>query len=386
MMRVIVFGHNDWWVWQRQGFCTRNAALVRELATRDEVAGILVVDSPRWRTRTHRPASARRDTLSAVGPKTLAVRYAYSLPLPSASRAGWRINERLASPSLVRRLADGFRSADEPTVLWVADPRMVETALRVPHDVFVFDAIDDWRHHAWAGETTVSRGYRLAARHADVMFAVHPRLLELFEPEGHGEVLFNAVDAPLWAEASPAEGIGGRPGLLVGYAGTIQHRVDAPLLTSTTRLLPDVRFMLVGRVYPAYRRELGGLGPNVWLAGPRPYRELPRLIAACDVCIVPHLKDGLTATMDPLKLYEYAAAGKPVVSTVSSPNPAIAGQATVALEADAFAEAIAAEARGDDEGRREARRAAVRAETWPRRVDRVLQMVDAVAQGRRIPA
>ena len=39
VMRIIVFGHNDWWVWQRQGFCTRNAALVRGLAARDEVAG-----------------------------------------------------------------------------------------------------------------------------------------------------------------------------------------------------------------------------------------------------------------------------------------------------------------------------------------------------------
>ena len=86
-------------------------------------------------------------------------------------------------------------------------------------------------------------------------------------------------------------------------------------------------------------------GANVWLAGQRPYRELPGLIAACDVCIVPHVRDELTATMDPLKLYEYAAAGKPVVSTVSSPNPAIAGQATIALGVDAFAEAIAAEAR-----------------------------------------
>ena len=75
----------------------------------------------------------------------------------------------------------------------------------MPHDLFVFDAIDDWRRHAWAGEATVSHGYRLAARHADVMFAVHPRLLELLQPAGHGEVLFNAVDAQPWADAAPAE-------------------------------------------------------------------------------------------------------------------------------------------------------------------------------------
>jgi len=89
--------------------------------------------------------------------------------------------------------------------------------------------------------------------------------------------------------------------------------------------------------------------------------------------------------MDPLKLYEYAAAGKPVVSTVSSPNPALVGQATIALGADAFAEAIAAEARLDDSVRRLARRRSVEDETWPRRVDRILQVLHAVARGRRIP-
>jgi glycosyltransferase involved in cell wall biosynthesis len=198
-------------------------------------------------------------------------------------------------------------------------------------------------------------------------------------------VLFNAVDAQPWADAAPAEGLIGRPGLLVGYAGMIQHRVDAPLLAAATRLLPEMRFMLIGRVSPAYRRELGDPGPNVWLAGQRPYGELPGLIAACDVCIVPHLRDGLTATMDPLKLYEYAAAGKPVVSTVSSPNPALAGQAVIVEGAEAFAAAVAAEARDDDAARRVSRRRAVEHETWPRRVDRVLQVLGAALEGREVP-
>ena len=119
--------------------------------------------------------------------------------------------------------------------------------------------------------------------------------------------------------------------------------------------------------------------------GQRPYRELPGLVAACDVCIVPHVRDELTATMDPLKLYEYAAAGKPVVSTVPSPNPALAGQAVIALGAEAFAAAIAAEARDDDDARRTMRRRAVEHETWPRRADRVLQVLGAALDGRRIP-
>jgi len=381
-MHFVMFGHNDWWVWARQGFCTRNAALARELAGREPVAELLIVDSPRYRTRTHRPAESRRDEMTEVASGIRAVRYTYPLPLPSKWRLGRRLNERLTASALTRRLGVA-RTAGEATVLWVADPRLVEAALAVPHDVFVFDAIDDWRQHPWAGHEAVSRGYELAARRADVVFAVHPRLLEILQPRGHAEVLFNAVDARPWAAAQPASELAGMQRPLVGYAGMIQRRMDVPLLAGVARLLPQAGFALVGSVSPAYRRVLGDFEPNVRLVGARPFHEVPALIAACDVCMVPHLRDALTATMDPLKLYEYLAAGKPVVSTVASPNPALADAVRIVGGTEAFAAAIGAEAEGDDEERRARRRRAVAGETWGARVDRVLAVLSGLmdAQG-----
>lgn len=372
-MRIVMFGHNDWWVWSHQGFCTRNAALARELAGREDVSELLIVDSPRYRGRTHRPVEARRDETTAVAPGVLAVRYGYALPLPATWRPGRRLNERLAAPALERRLSG--TTAGEATVLWVADPRLVEAALEVPHDLFVFDAIDDWREHPWAGPDMVSRGYDLASRRADVVFAVHPRLLEILRPAGRAEVVFNAVAAEPWTTATAAAELASSPRPLVGYAGMIQRRVDASLLAGVTRLLPETRFALVGHVTASYRAELGHLGDNVRLLGSRPYREIPGLIAACDACIVPHVRDGLTATMDPLKLYEYLAAGKPVVSTVASPNPALDGVVDVVGGAEEFAAAVGAAIEDDDEGHRERRRAAVACETWPARADRMLAVI-----------
>ncbi|MFM9726349.1 glycosyltransferase, partial [Streptomyces scabiei] len=54
---------------------------------------------------------------------------------------------------------------------------------------------------------------------------------------------------------------------------------------------------------------------NVDLMGPRPYRDVPAYICNADVLIVPHRVDGFTESLDPIKLYEYRAAGRPVVST-----------------------------------------------------------------------
>jgi glycosyltransferase involved in cell wall biosynthesis len=377
-MRLVVFGHNDWWIWEDQGFCTRNAALMRAMAVREDVAQLLIVDSPRFGSRTHRPAARRHEDVSPVSERVGAVRYGYPLPFPSTWRPGRRVNEQVARGALLRRLAGAARGSG-PTVLWVADPRLVEAALEVPYDVFVFDAIDDWRHHAWAGLDAVSRGYEVAARRADVVFAVNPSLLESLRPAGHAEALFNAVDSGPWQAARPAAELAGLPRPLVGYVGMIQQRLDAPLLAAVARLLPRVTFCLVGEVFDDYRASLSGLPANVHLLGSRPYAQVPDLVAGFDACIVPHLRDAMTGSMDPLKLYEYLAAGRPTVSTVTSPNPAVAAQVRVVRAPDAFAAAITEEIAADDEARREARREAVRGETWPARAARALHVIGEAA-------
>ena len=383
-MRLVVFGHNDWWVWQRQGFCTRNAALMRELAPRPEVDEVAVVDSPRFRPRSHRPAELRGEDMTRARDGLAALRYEYAVPLPSTWYAGRRFNERLAAPALRRRL--DLVPGRGPTVVWVADPRLMAAALDVPRDLLVFDAVDDWRQHAWAGAAAVAHGYELAARHADVVFAVNPSILTWLRPQGRAETLFNAVDAARWCEAPAAHGFAGEPRPLLAYVGMLQTRVDEQLVADVMRRLPGATLLLVGTTTPAFRAAARGLPGNVRLVGARRYDEVPGMIAACDACVVPHRRDALTASMDPLKLYEYLAAGLPTITTVASPNPRLNAVLRVETAAGAFARAVGEELTADDEARREARRAAVAGETWPARADRVLAVLgEALAQPVRLP-
>ncbi len=383
-MRLIVLGHNDWWVWERQGFSMRNAALVCELSRRAEVDGVAVVDDPRFGRRTHRPRDRRAEPVSAVADKVRAVRYAAPLPLPAKARTGRRVNERLARPALARRLRAALAGWAGPTVVWVADPRLMAAGLALPRDLLVFDAIDDWRAHAWAGRATVEEGYRLAALHADVVFAVHPSLLEWIEPHGRAEFLPNAVDPARWAGAEPAPELTSLPRPLAGYAGTIQGRLDVALLGAVAAALPDATFALVGRVGRAVEGALAALPRNVRLLPPVRHDALPPVVAACDAGIVPHVHDALTASMDPLKLYEYLAAGLPVVSTVASPNPALGGEVRIARDAEAFAAALREELSADDPERRAARRRTVAGETWAARADRVLTVLDEALRARSV--
>jgi hypothetical protein len=64
----------------------------------------------------------------------------------------------------------------------------------------------------------------------------------------------------------------------------------------------------------ADRAELTAL-PNVKLTGPMPYQQLPDYMRAFAVCMVPHLVTPFTESLNPIKLWEYLAAGKPIVSS-----------------------------------------------------------------------
>src|SRR6185503_18685323 len=54
---------------------------------------------------------------------------------------------------------------------------------------------------------------------------------------------------------------------------------------------------------------------NIYLAGPKLHEELAKHVRSFDVCIVPYLQSAYTETVVPVKINEYLAAGKPVVST-----------------------------------------------------------------------
>ncbi len=78
-------------------------------------------------------------------------------------------------------------------------------------------------------------------------------------------------------------------------------------------LAPELSFLLIGP------KELGvpwpDMPPNVHYRGLTPYSELPRYLADFDVAMIPFKDTQLTQSVNPIKLYEYFAAGKPVLVT-----------------------------------------------------------------------
>ena len=123
------------------------------------------------------------------------------------------------------------------------------------------------------------------------------------------------IGSPL--PAYPRESLVHRPDRpIAGFLGSLFEWCHFDLLALAAKALPDVDFILVGpRRFGVSIDALSAL-PNVQIVPPVPLADAPRVIKAFDVCLIPFKPDIISQCADPLKLYEYCALGKPVVSTL----------------------------------------------------------------------
>jgi len=167
---------------------------------------------------------------------------------------------------------------------------------------------------------------RRALARAERVFAVSRGLRdELAADRPDAAYLPNGVDAAPFARVRGAPpGPHERPAAV--YVGALARWFDFALLADVARALPGWDFRLYGEMLDgAWGRSPASALDNVAFLGARAHAEIPRLLADANVAILPFVVSPVTAFVSPIKLYEYFAAGKPVVS---SPMP----------EAEAFAE------------------------------------------------
>jgi glycosyltransferase involved in cell wall biosynthesis len=162
----------------------------------------------------------------------------------------------------------------------------------------------------------------------------------------------------------------------VGYVGVIEKRIDVPLLLQLSTQLPCVQFCLIGpydrqHVAPLLRQQ------NCHFFGKRDFSLMPGYIAGFDICLLPHVVDNSTRRMNPLKLYEYLALGKPIVATRVAGVDLFPSLISVADTADQFLEHLRAALQiRETADSVAARRAAVQSCSWSSRVDDMVHELD----------
>jgi glycosyltransferase involved in cell wall biosynthesis len=105
---------------------------------------------------------------------------------------------------------------------------------------------------------------------------------------------------------------------IVGFLGAFEYFFDFDLILTVARSLPDVTFLLVGagRGFAAVKRRVVQEElVNVVLPGPVPHHLVFDYIDAMDICLIPFRRSAVGDAACPLKLFEYAGAKKPIIST-----------------------------------------------------------------------
>jgi glycosyltransferase involved in cell wall biosynthesis len=191
---------------------------------------------------------------------------------------------------------------------------------KLPGQYVVYDCIDDYRLFEHL-PNAVSHTQKWLLEKADFVFASSRRLYEKacgLRPANTVGMLSNGVDVDHWcsgdtrSELPPA--IANMQHPIIGYFGTISHWLDTELIESMARRHPSWHFLFMG---PAYRskklKRILHLSNIHWI-GEQPYELLPSLASCFDVAWLPFRLTPMTKTINPVKVYEYLALGKRVVS------------------------------------------------------------------------
>lgn len=275
------------------------------------------------------------------------------------------------------------RAEADELLLWCGWPGMASRLHRYEADRIVYDCADDFPQWypqeeamARAADGIVCSSARLDRRLAS-RYPDKPRLL-----------LRNGYDEDMGLHLSAARSHTpprptdlpqtGRP--LVGYIGAWAPWVDAGLLASIAgRRGVGAEVVIIGAML-GRRCELADMA-GVHYLGLRPHGQLSAYLAHLDVCLVPFLPQPATLAANPVKVYEYLAAGKPVVST-DLPECREMGE-MVEIGADRSAVLAHIRHRLETPGDASARRRYALGNSWRLRARACLQWLDQLRRGER---
>ncbi len=265
-------------------------------------------------------------------------------------------------------------------LLWLNDPTgslLVEaTSWRS-----LYDVTDDWTLAARtpAERERVIAQERVLLDRCDEVVVCSPALAASKGGSRGVTLVPNGVDAAAYLQ--PHDRPADLPeGAVAVYVGTLHSdRLDVELCEATSRALDGAgQLVLVGPDALATQERSRLQAAGVMMLGARESPAVPAYVQHADVLVVPHVVTPFTDSLDPIKLYEYQAAGRPVVSTPVAGFRDVDDDLVVIAEPHLFPPAVVDALRRPAPRALDDARARASADDWSRRVDQVEQVLDAL--------
>lgn len=291
-----------------------------------------------------------------------------------------KLHERMLVSQIRRAIATVPGANEKPIQVWSFAPDVPFLVGKFNEECFLYYCVDE--HSQFKGvdpESIVKAEAELMDR-ADVVITTSEALFQSKRTRRPDTVLVrHGVNferfSTAWRDPPP------RPDDLpvrstapiFGFFGLIDFWIDCELIAEVARLRPNYTFVLIGdcKVDVSRLRKR----PNVHFLGRKPNEDLPAYCAAFDAGLLPFVNGPMTRNVNPIKMYEYLAAGLPIVSTPMPEAERFTGPIRIADSPDGFARACDGVLATDSPDRRRRISGVVEGESWLSKVELLSDIV-----------
>lgn len=381
---VLCFGGEDWWYHNRGHIDMQLMRRFARLGTTIYINSIVMQKPKISQGKKFLQKLSRKAKSILTGlKKTDAGFWAYSpFSLPAYHlRFGRAVNDlllRFQISAVAKKL-----SLHDP-IVWVACPAACDVAIQLKKGPLVYQRTDRYEEYPNIDCGIIRKYDRKLKTSADLTLFVNSYLYEQERSECKNALLIDhGVDYAMFATAEgdpyKPEDIVNIPGPIVGFFGAIDdHTSDIGFIEKVADLLPQMSFVFVGNA----SSDVSDLKSkrNVRLLGQKPYEQVPHYGKCFDVAIMAWRQNRWIEACNPIKLKEYLALGKPIVSTPFTELQKYRDVVYEAATPEEFAACIRKACSEDGPEATAKRRQKVAQDSWDHKAELVLETLFQKAQ------
>jgi len=293
-------------------------------------------------------------------------------PFGNMQRTINRWNQQINGLHIRRALLEVRRT--RPVILYSFLPGAVDLLSVLRSSYVIYDCVDD--HASFDGlirPNVINTMEKELAHKSNTVFATAMALLQKMQRvQPEAMLLPNGAEIQHFRHARHVPEhprLANIPKPRLGFYGGLGAWIDFELLRHTAKALPEASIVLIGPK-EASMGALQGMDNVYWLDR-QPYGELPAYLAGFDVTLAPFRRTVLTESLNPIKVYEYLAAGREVVATVTAETVRLSDVIWLADSADEFVEQIRAVLNGAQKASEDVRNGVVFENSWINRVEKI---------------
>jgi len=382
---IIMFNMSEFREW-KSGIVNRNYHVLHNLLDKDQINKIFAVDFLPY-TKKRALRIYMQSILKSTGGKRIYIDLTSKLSLHGDKLCVFSTIDSIFSEKKVYKKINKIIKKKKifndkyPILIWSYFPMFSGyfnffKNFSVAKTINVFDTVDNWIEHPnfTYYKERLKNNYETISKESDYIFTVSKDLLNLFPKAKSKEWSPNGVDLSHFEKKADKTTIhAGHP--IIGYVGTIEKRLDFELIKYLSLKNPEKSIVLIGPVWKNVQVDELKSQNNVHFLGRKSYSELPYYMNEFDVSIIPHKVDKYTKSMNPLKLYEYLACGKPIVTTQVAGVEKFQELIYAAKTKEEFNEKINQALKENNKELETKRKESVRNENWKNRVNQMLEII-----------